>query len=403
MTIKFNDTPIEEITPSGKNSLDTRSKFIQRKNYDKKFDYIMKNYNIETSNFLNSRGKDILYGRINFSGDIVNLSDVHIKNFKTNPNLYCINYVVDAFEELQYWCKSYGESEKFKNIFFINLKPKKTFENIHVKYHDHMTKIYDLFIEKLKTSNKISQIKDFDAFIKNFISFVDLTADKTPIVKSSFFISRECDVTDTGLCVEFETTKKDDDEKKIEIFESPEFPDFIKLCFKCGFLVDKECPWRLVFNFNNPAAARYMQKYNINPNSAYSNFNMMQNYDIDNLISYIVIFYNTFVQTYRYFSEVNVVKIEEKYMIGQTKELREQISADQVKQKYENDFWLSLYFYILLVQSKISLSQQEYESVSKTLINIANSISFKESINKLNLVISQHGKNESKKYNFVKY
>ena len=215
-------------------------------------------------------------------------------------------------------------------------------------------------------------------------------------------MSRECDISDTGFCIEIDTAKKDNDKKKMQIIQDPDFSLFVLTCLSCGFVIDKQCPWRLIFDYNNINSLKYMNKYDINPSNVFSTFNKTQEYDIENLISYIVILYNTFVQSSKFALETHVVVVDERQYTAQMKIEREIADVETVRSSYGDNFWKSLYFYILLVESKVDLSQAEYDTIDQRLLNLYNSVGLTAALRDLSNIISQHDKTDSKKYRFFK-
>lgn len=395
MALKFIPSlKVEDIVPKGANGIKSKDKFRESIHYERYFNYLIKNENLRDYTFFDSRILDIRYGKINYSEETVNLkNESSVIEVHGSKNVYALPFVCDAFINVKRMTDTFIRSGLFIDTIYTNLEAKSGFYSLNSKYQEYMTSLYDIFIKSLSTKQK--NIYNFKNFLTYFVLFLKNNCDKTPFLKSRFFESSNCSVNFSGLVIEIDTIKKDKDEEKyIKYFTSPDFINFTKLCETHGFSIDKYCPWRLVFNLKNPNSSKYLEYYNLNKDSLFNELYVRTaDYDLDNLIAYMVIFYNTFILN-------NDLAQKSNPYITNTPEYETEITIEDAKNKFSNDFWYRLYFYILFLENKIDLEQKQYEQYVKNLSYIALNKNLDSAYSEFNNILKKHTRNNSKKFLF---
>lgn len=404
MPLKFiPPTPVDEIIPQGSNSLSTRNKFIQNIDYERYFLNFLKNYNIDSSVFYDSRIENKDYGKIDSTGNIISFNDSFIKDFNNSSNIYAASFVVDAFEKLKIICNAYAKNGVFVTKTFEKLEAKSGLERINVIYHEYMNSLYKIFLNYIQTKHK--NIINFDDFLKYFIMFLKETCDKNPFIKSSFINSNNCGVNITGLSLEIDSLPKDKDvNKHIKYFSNPDFSQFQKTCQAHGFKIDKYCPWRLVFDIDNSSAQKYMLLYNINKENVFNKiFTKTIDYDIDIMIYYFAMFYNTFITNNPVLEKTQIKNNTEGNMFIEKETIVriEDMNYLSVKKMYSENFWYKLYFYILLLENKIDINQKNYENVVNSLASISEKDGLYSGLLQFNSVLINYSSSNTKKFIFV--
>lgn len=387
MAVKFIPSrKSEDIIPKGSNGISSKDKFRESIHYERYLKYLQSIGDYTEYSFFDSRVKDIDYGKLNNDGELIDIIPGSVVDVIGSKNVYVLPFVNDAFSNLKRMCASYGRSSIFSDKIFINLEAKSGFANFNSFYQQYMTSIYESFInyKSLKINN---QNYTFNNFLKDFVLFLKYICDKSPFLRSSFYSSVNCGINFSGLSIEIDSIAKDKDEEKYsKYFTSQDFNNFNKLCQAHGFSIDKYCPWRLVFNFKNPNSLKYLEPYNLDTDNVYNKmFERTVDYDVDNLISYMVIFYNTFVDNINENNKSNFI---------------DQIDIKYATTVYSKDFWNRLYFYILFLETKIDLNQQQYEqyvqNLSYTFINKNIDAAYLE----FNKILKKHSRNNSKNFMF---
>jgi len=384
--------------PEGKNGLTSRANYVQRKKYNfvlsnlQATSYIDENY-IDFRNLYNN------FCKIDENGEPINISESILKN--VNDDIYAVNFVVDAFNELKLLC---ANSNNIKNEKFKKLKAKKGWSNLHKKYHNHLKIIFDEFIKKINKNYKNNNIINFENFILEFVKHLDNVIYKTPFLKSSYVLSREYPESDAGFSIEFDTGDAGDDKKKIsEFILDYEYGEFVKLCKKTNFLIDKNCPWRLVFNPFSEKSEEYMKTYNINKNNLIkNNFYYTKEFDLENLKNYMIIFYNTFVEQKPTAYNVKIVTKNEKQFLSRNFVDRQKLTTEQVNSKFSDNFWFNIYCHLSFVENKLNFTHQQYQIVLKNMDRNFSLYGLQRSLGELTKLINNTEKSVTRgEYNFT--
>ena len=348
--------------PEGKNGLTSRANYVQRTKYEPFFYNLSELYT--NFNYLDLRYEYANFCKIDTTGEPINISEAFLKNI--NDDIYAVNFVVDAFNDLKMLCMT---NQNIKEEKFKKLKAKKAWSSLHKAYHDHMKLLFNEFIKKIELSYRDKKIDSLETFIIEYIRFVDEVAYKAPFLKSSYFLSKEYPQINAGFTIDIDTGDASDDNKKLkDYFMSYEYNQFVKLCEKTNFSIDKNCPWRLVYNTFSDKSEEYMQKYNINKNTLIERyFYKTQEYDLENLKQYIIILYNTFVELKPKAQNVKITTYNEKQVLSRNFIERKKLTIEEVDAKFKDDFWFNIYCHIFFVENKLNLNYQEYLTLLKKM------------------------------------
>ena len=377
----------------GKNNLSSRSLFYQRERYDN-FSFPDQGDDSQKPEVrnINLFYKKPFYGRVNLlSIPIISdvLLEVPIRNDFTNEDsltfmkkinasrrkdMYAMNFVVDAFTEMQQYvnnsCAVRGTSNASSRITPLNVY------NAHKKpvslYLSHGSQLYGEFLSKnnLKLSNKI---KNFDEFFDLFSKFLFNASIEKPITFSSFVTSRYCPANISGLALEVAELDYSDDQSKIELFlNDVNFDFFAKGAARYGFKIDKHVPFRIIADLNSETMLEYMKNYNINSVEELFNKQFVEAYlfDINFLKNLFFISYSAFVTNnpqYEQFFMSNNCNFVKKYSIGN----REEISFEKFFNIYDNKFWLNFYTKLKFIENKINMQNS---ILIDNLVNTSNNI-----------------------------
>lgn len=383
--------------PQGKNGLTSRANYSQRKKYDTAFYSVSALYDQE--NYIDLRNIYNNFCKINVAGDPINISEAFLKNL--NDDFYAVNFVVDAFNDLKLLC---ANNVNIKEEKFKNPKAKRGWVNLHKKYHDHMNFLFKEFMKQINSTYKDKKIDNFEKFVISFVKFLDGVIFKIPFLKSSYTLSKEYPEINTGFIIEIETGDASDDNKKFkDYFTNYEYNQFVKLCNQANFSIDKDCPWRLVYNTFSEKSEEYMKKYNINRNNLIDTyFYNTQEFDLQNLKQYMVILYNTFVQEKPTSQNVQITSYGDKQFLTSKFIDRKQITIEEVNLKYTNNFWFNVYCHIYFVENKLNLTHQQYLTLLKDMDQFYSLNGFKISLQELKKITKNISFTETRgEYNFT--
>lgn len=361
--------------PEGKNGLTSRANYVQRTTYEPFFYNLSELYS--NFNYLDLRYEYANFCKIDITGAPINISEAFLKNI--NDDIYAVNFAVDAFNELKILCST---NENIKDEKFKKLKAKRGWSSLHKMYHDHMKLLFNEFIKKIEASHRDKKIDNLEKFIIEYIKFTDEVVYKTPFLKSSYLLSKEYPQINTGFIIEIDTGDASNDNKKFkDYFMSYEYNQFVKLCEKTNFLIDKNCPWRLIYNTFSDKSEQYMKKYDVNKNNLIQKyFYNTQEYDLENLKQYMIILYNSFVELKPKAQDVKVTTYNEKQILNRKFIERKKLTIEEVNSKFGDQFWFNVYCHIFFVENKLNLNYQEYLTLLKNMNQTFSLNGFKQAI-----------------------
>ncbi len=332
--------------PKAKNTLSTGLLYENRKLYD--IIYFPK----DKKNTINFWKNSFLYGRINKDTESITLKLDSLKTLTdTTENFYVNNIVSLAYKE---FITEYKKADLIKIIPKSNLNPlkiKKTLIEPNKQYENNLNELLNVVIDSNKNlfNNNITTLKDF---INNICSIL-LTTNAT-LTKTKFITSNVCSVSSTGLSIEFSANEHGDDTKKQKYIEDENFTFFVNTAEKYSFFVDKNAPWRMVFNLNTSYAITKMKELGYNDLEDYLDKAFEKNYITDyQVIKKIIIEKYNSLYSKKNKTQIYSFSHEEQKILFDTK-LKEK-SND-----LDNLVWIKLWYFFRVCEEKINISQQQF-------------------------------------------
>tara|TARA_R110000824_G_scaffold100818_1_gene239605 strand:- start:142 stop:1479 length:1338 start_codon:yes stop_codon:yes gene_type:complete len=230
--------------PKGNNNAGTTATFYQRSLYKER---------IYPDTFVNSLDiwyDKFLYGRIDQFQNSVTPATNNMKTIKSavGPNINALNVVVAAFEKFSaHMAKAIlaNAVDRNANPDLINLRAYKSYDSPNAKYSYHTQKLFNAFYYGL-TGEANFQIKDFQSYLRFYRDFLVSLASTAPVTKTSFLLSKRCDLFSTGLSIAIASEDCSDDAVKYDKFVTDPNFDFFRRCAKkFGFVLNKDAPWIL--------------------------------------------------------------------------------------------------------------------------------------------------------------
>jgi hypothetical protein len=205
------------------------------------------------------------YGRYDTNKDCIYPKQFYLKQIGNSSNVFVLNFVADAFEDLIKYIKIEKQLSLVNDDFLTkDLKPARgvqVIERIHSKILDaHYSAVRGMILDEQRYN---STIVDFESFIEHFLNvYGSLALKEYPLSKSSLLHSNKVGPNVSGLCIELSKEAHDKDKpKKQKYLDSPNYSFYTAAAAQFGFLVDKNAPWRLVANVYSPKMRPYIQKY----------------------------------------------------------------------------------------------------------------------------------------------
>jgi len=201
------------------------------------------------------------YGRIDLDGDAVILDvESNIKQIFSGPTAgdqFAINFVSDAFSAMRRnVLKVKNSNFMINNGYFpsnLLVKKSQTFDDLIASYNSYLNNIYTNFVNNyLSIDRRAEKIKNYQDFVVSFMEYMLPNLKYFPITKTGFITSIHCSPFVSGLMFEIadETHGLGNDQKILNyaVDDFTNFRFYAKELKKFGFLMDRNAPWRFVFN-----------------------------------------------------------------------------------------------------------------------------------------------------------
>jgi hypothetical protein len=202
------------------------------------------------------------YGRIDLDGDAVYVDDStdNLKPIFSGPSggdQFAIDFVSAAFRDMRLNVKKMGDANFINNngYFPTNLIVRKSqsFGDLNFSYDAYINKIYTNFVDKyLSVDRRAEKIKNYRDFVLSFMEYLLPNLKYFPVTKTGYITSIHCSPFISGLMIEIASERHGlGSNSRVLNYVSDDFSNFVffsKQLKKFGFLMDRNAPWRFVFN-----------------------------------------------------------------------------------------------------------------------------------------------------------
>ena len=331
------------------------------------------------------------FGRYDLNGNPIYILEKHLKQLPVpmgrDSTILAVNFVVDAFQDLQRHFAKALASNKIKPSFMLSKLPVTRAHMSPDKLHqEYIGKLFEVFIlSYLGTNNLHKKIRGFSDFMNYFNDFFRDSGQNLPFTFSSFLGSKRCPSNVCGLILDMKEVSFSNDAKKVnDLLGRDEFSFYASSARNHGFMVSKNAPWRLVADVSSPQMKQYMSKYDttLDENNFFKKY-YAEAYiaDIEIMLKNIVSYYNNYITSRPYTSKTYHVYSPGE--IGTTKEKMKTITRNMVRQKtslknifrtYGIDDILNFYFTIKCYETNAKQLLKDKENI------VAEAVSRKESL-----------------------
>jgi hypothetical protein len=206
-----------------------------------------------------------------------------------------------------------------------------------------------------------SQVINYDQFLNLVLSYI--VSNKLILSKSCYLLANSLSPDITGLSISFSEDKHDDDRLKItKWINDPNFQFFVNTAAKYSFFVDKNAPWRIVFNLNTEYAKEKMSAYGID--SVEQMFDTL--YETTHTTDYKEL--KKILEDYYATKVKQKPKTQTAEYCASTKDLKFQTIYKDKDTTKDDLTWIQFYYLIRLREENINMNQGQFD---KNLINIA--------------------------------
>jgi hypothetical protein len=346
-----------------------------------------------------------LFGKFDLAGNPIYLSEANLKQLSapsSNETFFAIDFVVDAFQDLQlHFSKALAQKKLDPNFKLAKLSPSQAWISATNLHHDFIMKTYEVFIGTyIQDNNLHCQIETFEDFLKFFMLFMKEYGTTMPFTRTGFIASKYCPLNISGLIIDLENTNLGDDAKKIsDLLSQPSFSFYISSAKNHGFLVDKNVPSRLVADMSNPKMIEHMQKYNVGDTREVLKRYYYKPYkrDIETMVINLVEFYNGYVKTRPYSSKTlrryghgdmgSVVEQRSKTLTRN--KFRNPINKLYLRSRYTLDELIDIYFLLRTYEVNSKMSEFAKRDVIQTALKRRRVFGFDSAITYINEKINE--------------
>ena len=201
-------------------------------------------------------------------------------------------------------------------------------------------------------------------YVDFFINFLKQQKGLIIFTRTKFIKSKLCPLSTAGFSISLSAQDHDNDVKKVNSFVSDaNFPFYLECSRRYGFLVDKNAPWMLHFDFNSKRSQEQLTKFSLKDKDDVIDKRFYRSFftDIKILKTFLHHSYTTYVLNDNVSSFVVDISDCNSPVID-AKE-KQNIKLEDLDKRFDNKFWLKLYFDVRLTEEKIELQQAKYNNI----------------------------------------
>jgi len=355
-----------------KNSEGTIDLFLKRKIYmGALLNSIEKYPNLVNFNF----GERVLFGRVDLYFVPIVLNSAYI-NYEPRsssgvPRAGAINFVLDAFRTLSaLFDKARGTGKiSSDDPYLSDLRIFKGYQDPNKMYTNYFKAYYNVITSNFKKDPYPPL--NFEEFINKLLPMILRSARQQPFTKTGFIKSRHCPIACSGLSIEIADLSYANDQDKVNKFINSKNWDFyVNACNSCGFMIDRQIPWRLVADVGNPEYLTLFVSPWIGARTKQTMFNKLYNPAHED---YYRAFKYYLLKLYNGSRRRRVRKTEYcqnsgrqiQYMIN-SRSYEQETFADLIPEEY----FLKIYFQIRFMEEECLFTEQQEQNIIQEITNL---------------------------------
>lgn len=332
-----------------------------------------------------------LYGKVNKKNISVVPQGIFVERIEeANTDQSTFNFVADAYRDfLRKWTKLINKGIVEEDFYNVNIK--KGYENIEDVYQKYITDHYLKFVTYIKNNKVEKEINGFDSFLNLFFEYIYLQSRTNSFSLSKFIKTKKCPDTVTGLVLYLDD-KKNTYENKIEYIDNDKFVLLNETLNSCGFIVDKNEPWKITFNIYSSVAKKYIDKYG-DSNKFYDSFFVkVGSYDLFYFQKIILELYNRFVSENREFVTLSQKICNGKFVTQKNIIERSQIPQSEISQTLTSEIsfkWWKFYISTRILEERKRIEQKMVNTIVSEIYQIYQKLDIEPALRYLERTIAQ--------------
>jgi|ETNvirenome_6_85_1030632.scaffolds.fasta_scaffold03858_4 hypothetical protein len=328
--------------------------------------------------------KHLFYGRVDREGDAVILDDSNLKTIYggRKGTHFAVDFVCDAFDDMKKNINRVGTAGLINRdgLYSPKLRVMKAWSSgdLETGYRNHIDQMYTNFVDSyLSINRRYEKISSFKDFVREFLRYSIRIIDKFPLTKTGFITTVHASPYSSGLMIDIasEGFGLQDNAKVLKYIKDPNFFFFVNEVKKFGFMIDKNAPWRLVYNLasglldkKNSGVLNGAQKYMNDKGVSYEN--IFQTYyrkayldELLNIRNKFIELYTIFYTQFSTYEEMQYVICEKSNtstkssfnlndeVLGRIRTVQVQRSAPPTDGEEMDEYWLKVLLKTRLLES----------------------------------------------------
>lgn len=360
--------------------------------------------------------KHLLYGRIDKQGDAIYLDDSNLKQIvgSGGETHLAIDFVAAAFSDMRKNIRSAANKGVISkdSLYASDLRVHKSWTggDLENRYDAYLNNLYTTFVDSyLSIDRRADKIKNFKDFTREFVKFMLRSAHLFPLTRTGFLTSAHCSTFVSGLMVEVnsETHGLEQENRIYEYIKDRNFTFFVNEVKKFGFMVDKNAPWRIVFNVasgmedknNNEelkGAQLYMDRFATSFDNVFQTYYRKAYLDEHvNLRNKLYSLYNSFYIQFNTYQEIEYATGQsdrcENVKIVQERKDREIPGTPAFEsESEEQEYWLKIILKLRLAETSRTHTSQELASYVKEAVKRSRLFEYEAGLNYINELTKAH-------------
>ncbi len=334
------------------------------------------------------------YGVLDNQKNVIYPKDSYLKIYSNSNNTQHKNlaFVTDAFTDLKSYTGNLIRRDKAaSNSIYSKLNVSVSTENIADKYLVYINDLFTVFKQSYLDDSNVGEIKNIQDFCSHFIKFLKVITKVSPINRSAFIKSRLISGNINGLRISLANPSPilGLRERANTYIGDPEFDLFLESAGKFGFFVDKNNPWTIVSDLESPVTKKYASNYGLtNTQQIFDTcYHKAYKADLDSLKNVVLSFWNTFAGNKGFSS--NTTNIPDcKNLFVEISQIN-QLEMPAFEKYFNMDWQLRLYLFSRILEEKIDITQNKFETLYNESININNFYDTEESLRFINKKVQE--------------
>jgi len=318
-----------------------------------------------------------LHGKINPTGNVIISNPQRLARLDQKEDVLVFDFVAQAFEDMK---RAIATAVRSGNIsssdeHFEKFVAKTGWVDANIGYGIYINSLKSFFMKYLQRlpTDKKRNLDDIHVFSDIFLEFYEFFSTSFPLTRTGFMMTNMISNQCSGMMVTIADYDYSSDEEKIKNFyNSVNLPAYKQAAISHGFLIDKNAPWRLIADIDNPVMQNYINQEMLS--SGFDRKLFFATYflspdpdpisDIKNIISNL------------YQSAISVNKIDRKIELNArncfeiTLRRRPQKLAGQIFTSLAEVEWAELYLKIKNYETKIGYTEEELKVMARNVADL---------------------------------